>query len=260
MVVLALGVVSSALAFLAAHWFSEHKWDLLLWNVGYVIPLGAGLLGLAASSGLAAGMWVTGHRPGVRAFVLFGLQLVGAYVGYYYFQFRRLNPVGTVDAQGLPVTFWWFYDASTRAISTEKKDAVGLIGYAFRGLELAGFLAGGLIGAGLMALRPHCVPCARYRRTRVLGFVPAVEDVSAIVAQRADAPRLRQELATRGPASRWTEVRRLDERYLMRMIFCPRCLTGLLTAERLRGAFDQKHGSTVESHDVGTQVVRQLLL
>jgi hypothetical protein len=82
------------------------------------MPFGPFLVGLGASTGFIAGMWLTHLRPRKSTMVIVALALVAAYFAAEYLEFRRLNPVGTVDEDGLPVTFWWFYDASTRNIST----------------------------------------------------------------------------------------------------------------------------------------------
>jgi hypothetical protein len=90
-------------------------------------------------------------------------------------------------------------------------------------------------------------------------MVPDEQAVKAILAHRTDLTRLPQELATRGPASRFDEVRRLDERFVMRLLFCRPCRQGVLRVEKLAGPPEQKVGMTVESHPVDSMMVEQLL-
>jgi hypothetical protein len=216
LVVLALGLISTGITMFVVHRIAEHHFWVMGWYVGLVMPFGPFLIGLASSVGFLAGMWLTGHRNGTASVVAIAAALLGGYIGAHYVEFQRLNPPGTLDANGLPPTFWWFYDASTRAIYTSK-GPLGVFGYALRLLEI-----GGLLFGGLFALLP-------------------------------------QELATRGPASRFDEVRRLDERFVLRLLFCRGCRQGVLRVEKLAGPPDQKLGMTVESHPVDSMMVEQLL-
>lgn len=118
---------------------------------------------------------------------------------------------GTLDANGLPPTFWWFYDASTRAVYTSK-GPLGIFGYGLRFLELRGLVSG-------------------------------------------------------GPASRFDEIRRLDGRFVVRLLFCRGCrppTNASVSRSRLErieplNVFDQPIGLPVGDHDIEVGMNRRRL-
>jgi hypothetical protein len=174
------------------------------------------------------------------------------------FEFRRLNPGPVVDETGRAVGFWWFFDASTRSIAMRGKE-LGLVGYGYRALELVGFLAGGLGGPLAMSARSHCAGCNRYRRSRLLAMVPYQHDVDGILVHLGDAARMRDEITSRGPTEQHVEFRRLGERFILRLLFCPRCRAGSIVVEKLGGPAEQRSGLAIHTEPVGAELVTQLL-
>jgi hypothetical protein len=249
--VLACGLVTSAIALGLVQLVADHGTYLMGLHLAFVIPAGAMMIGLVASSGFMAGMWLSGRRADVASYVAVGLVLAAAYFGAHFVEYRRLNPDGEAG-------FWWFFDASTRAITMRGKE-LGAAGYLQRALELGGFVAGGLLGPLTMSNRPYCATCNRYRRGKLLAMVPYEHDVDGILQYATDAARLREQCEARGPASRHADFSRLGERFIVRLLFCPQCRAGAIVVEKLSGPPEQKSGLAIKSQPVDAELVAQLV-
>src|SRR5262245_40427991 len=76
---LALGLVSSVLTLLLVRWLAAHKLSLMSWYVGLVVPFGPCLVGLGASTGFIAGMWLANLRPNRATYAVVIVGLLAAY-------------------------------------------------------------------------------------------------------------------------------------------------------------------------------------
>jgi hypothetical protein len=258
LIVILLGLVTTALALAGVAFTAAHGTNLMGFHYVYVVPVGALLVGLVASSGFGAGAWIGGRRVDGWLFLVVAGTLLFGYFGAEYVEFRKLFSGELVDEQGIEIGFWSYFDLSTRAIHFGDKDALGAAGYLVRAVELVGFLAGGMGAPLALRARPYCQECRRYLRRKILAFVEPSE-VAPILAQRASAPAFRAELESRAPASRWSEIQRLPERNLLRLAYCAACSAGSIHVETLAGLPDQREGQLAQVLPLDIQVVRALL-
>ena len=84
--VILFGLATTAAA-LAGVWFAgQHDVNIMGWYANYVIPAGAILVGLAASSGYGLGSYVTGTKVSGRLLVMVLALLTASYFAAKYLQ------------------------------------------------------------------------------------------------------------------------------------------------------------------------------
>jgi hypothetical protein len=173
------GGITSALALTGVYFASVHGENIMGWYANYVIPAGALLVGLVASSGFGLSSWSTGTKITGKLLGLVILLLVASYFVAQYLGFRQLFASETIDGEP-PIGFWSYFDLATRAFhwaAKSDRDAAGepfgALGYAMRGLEIAGFALGGVLAPLALRKQPYCELCRRYKRTRRLGWIAA---------------------------------------------------------------------------------------
>jgi hypothetical protein len=195
--VLIAGLFTSALALLGVYLLDARTEDfhIMGWYANYVLPIGAIIVGIAASSGYGLASWFSGIKitRGLLWTVLV-LQLA-VYFGAQYIEFASLK---LVHKDNRPVGFIEYFDFAARSFAWKQKDgssgeALGVWGYAFRGLEILGFAAGGLIVPAVLRKAPYCQGCRRYMRTRRLAFIPASVPLKKV--KKSDAAGLAEHQA-----------------------------------------------------------------
>lgn len=253
------GLFTTALGLFAV-WFIQLRWGfgVMTWYADYVIPVGALVVGGVTASGYAIASWRSGAK--ISSLLLCGvLGLQGiSYFAAQYLAFRYLAAqVG--DTQ---TGFLQYLDVTTRAFAFEGEHGglgspLGTWGYAFRALEVAGFMAGGLVGPLLLRWLPFCEDCQQYMRTRreaefaaaLPGKRPKDPDPSwqaqrereeaAVFAHAKEISQRLLALAEKGDASRFEalraaeaprrrEVWRLWRRVAVDASVCRGCLRGSL--------------------------------
>ena len=168
--VLVAGGASTIVALVAVYLLEQVGFNAMGFYLDFVVPIGAIGVGLVASSGFALASWRSGTRISGALLVAVTAMLVAAYFLASYLEFRLLYPGGAQLRDGTPVGFWMYFDHFTRSIAFKDSqgqggDALGLLGYGVRALEIAGFAGGGvLIPFGLRKL-PYCDGCGLYMRT-----------------------------------------------------------------------------------------------
>ena len=186
--VLLAGLATTALALLAVYVvdLKTEDFHIMGWYANYVLPVGAVLVGVVASSGYGLSSWLTGIKITRHLlWVVVAFQLA-AYFTAQYIEFKNLR---LVHRSGQPVGFVEYYDFAARSFAWKQRDGkpgrpMGAWGYAFRSLEILGFVGGGLIVPVLLRKAPYCQICRRYMRTRNLGLLPA--SVPARKVKKAD--------------------------------------------------------------------------
>ncbi|HEX4084720.1 MAG TPA: hypothetical protein VHY22_07415 [Chthoniobacteraceae bacterium] len=157
----------------------------------YLLPVGAMLVGIVAGSGYGMAAWITGARiPRALLWVVILFQCA-AYFYAQYLVFERMHLV--YKDTGLPVGFFQYFDVAARSFAFKSSDgtsanAMGVWGYAFRFLEVAGFAAAGVIIPLFVRGIPYCESCQRYMRRKVATALPA--SVPARKIKKSDAAAL----------------------------------------------------------------------
>jgi len=175
--VLCAGLATSMLALLGVFLLGRaaDDWHIMGWYANYVIPAGAILVGLVASSGYGVASWRTGLKMtrGLLGVVL--LLQVLVYFAAQHIEYQQLQPT---HRDGSPVSFVEYYDWTARSFAWKESNGstgspLGAWGYLFMGLQLVGFCAGSLIVPAFLWRAPYCQKCQVYMRTRRLATIPA---------------------------------------------------------------------------------------
>lgn len=179
--------------------------NVMGWHANYVLPVGALLVGLVASSGYGIASWVTGLK--IRRGLLWTILLlqVLAYFGAQYVAFASRGPLflrGTTHR----LTFPEYFDLVTRSFTWKEENStptpvrgkesqpLGGWGYLFVGLEILGFAGGSLIVPAVLMKHPYCELCQIYMKRKGLAVIPASvkarkvkkKDIAAMEAYTAE--------------------------------------------------------------------------
>jgi len=290
--VLFYGLASTALALFGVYLLDRTTTDfhIMGWYANYVLPIGALIVGIVASSGYGLASWFSGIKitRGLLWLVL-GLQFL-AYFAAQYIEFKSLHLVHKTT--GAPVGFFEYYDLVARSFAWQEHTGqtgqpLGIWGYAFRGLEVLGFAAGGLIIPAIMRKVPYCQSCQRYMRTQQIALFPGSvrarkvkkSDVAAKSAYEAE-----QQQAFEQGKQTWESLRRLaadaqapefrdkllelqigkkaaaklPQRFSLKVVRCKRCATGWLHVHLLTGQGKQLKQTEFARLDIHPDFVRSV--
>jgi len=290
--VLISGLLTTALALFGVYLLDARTEDfhIMGWYANYILPVGALLVGLVAASGYGLASWLSGIKI-TRGLLWTVLVLqVAAYFAAQYIEFKNLK---LFHRDGRPVGFLEYFDFAARSFAWKQKDGsmgkpMGAWGYAFRGLEVAGFVLGGLLVPIALRKAPYCQSCRRYMRTRELGLFPA--SVPARKVKKSDAVALaayqsEQEQAFEAGKGVWETLRQLAEtnqsadfqqkladlqpgkkaaaklprRFGLQLVSCPRCRSGWLNARLFTGQGREVKQADFARADLHPEFVRALL-
>jgi hypothetical protein len=279
--VLVSGLATTALALLGVYLLDARTEDfhIMGWYANYILPIGAVIVGVVASSGYGLASWFSGIKiTRSLLWLILALQLA-AYFAAQYIEFKGRHLVHIRD--GTPVGFVEYFDAAARSFAWQQKDGspgepMGMWGYAFRGLEILGFAAGGLIVPLVLRKQPYCQTCRRYMRTRQLGLVPASvpvkkvkkSDIAGAAAHEAEqqqafdrgkqtiemlqqhaasakAADFQKILAELHPGKK--EAAKLPGRFGLELVHCKRCYAGQFVVKLLLG-----QGKNIQQTDFGS--------
>ena len=259
--VIQTGLVTTAIALAIVYWLS-HKTEFnpMGFYVKLILPLGAIAVGALAGLGYGLASRWTGAKIGRGLLITVCALLVAAYFVAQYIEFRDLDLM--YEDTGERVAFIdYFHIVTINMTFTSSRsgsapgEPLGLWGYAFRALEIGGFVLGGLIAPLVMMSKPYCEPCQRYQTTKELGVVPTTPANAATdattspeaVAEEAAAwhERLRS-MAEAGDAAGFRaaiapyageqkSINKMPTRTRLRLIYCKGCASGKLEGAVLSG-------------------------
>jgi hypothetical protein len=291
--VLLAGLATTALTLLGVYLLDTKADDFNIMGLyaNYVIPAGAIIVGLAAASGYGLTSWFTGVR--ITRYLLWIVVLLqfAAYFAAQYIEFANLHLVHR--ATGEPVGFFEYYDAAARTFAWRQHDGtmgqpLGAWGYFFRGLEVLGFVLGGLIVPLVLRKAPYCPDCQLYMKTRQLGLVPAsvparkvkksdeagkaayeAEQQKAFDGGKQTVEAIQQFAAGNNTAEFRTKVDalqlekkqagKLPSRFSLSLIHCKRCYGGRLVTKLLIGQGKQMKRTDFASADLHSEFVRSVV-
>jgi hypothetical protein len=231
--------------------FSFYTW--IFW---FVIPAGALLSGLIASTGYYCGARLFNHRPSRGLLLNILLVAVGCfflihYLGYYYLNvdgipLRTRVTFGSYLQMVLEHTSLSFRVHGSVIGSTRE---LGTWGYAYALLQIFGFAAGGFIVYILLLEHPFCAHCERYlkRVDKVQRFCESTDLLNNYIEQVRplfEGRRLTEALAKHDGFGDAAESRTKPLRAVLSNWQCPRCAQNVL-----RLAFSKRQGNNwMEMH------------
>ncbi len=290
--VLLCGLGTTAFALFGVYALDQAATDfhIMGWYANYILPVGAVLVGVVASSGYGLASWLSGVKitKGLLWTVL-GLQLL-AYFAAQYIEFKSLHLIHR--ATGAPVGFLEYYDFVARSFAWrhdhgQAGQPLGAWGYAFRVLEVAGFVGGGLILPALMRKVPYCQACQRYMSTREIAVIPGSvaarkvkkSDLAAVSAYEAEqeqafesgkqtweslrqwalaarAAEFRAKLAELDPGQK--AAGKLPRRLSLKVVRCKRCASGWIDVRVVSGQGKQLKQAEFARLELSPEFVRSV--
>lgn len=209
--VIVAGFITSTLTMALVALFAWHtSFDPMGLYMMFVIPVGAVFVGIAAGSGYGLMSWITGARIGGGILVTVLVLQFGSYWVAQNIEYRSVMSQPNRD-----VSFFEYYDTVTRSFTftafggyeDDPAEPLGKWGYAFRALDIIGFMGGGLIAPIFLATMPYCQRCQVYMRKKSLTRFPAGLDAKSTrklaKAKPQDAPLKDQADQLRHDARQW---------------------------------------------------------
>jgi hypothetical protein len=243
-IVVACGAATTLVALAVVYYAAHHGFNIMGWYYYYVLPVGALAVGALAASGYGIAAWFTGLKMSKRFMWSVVGQLAASYLIAQYEEYQQMVPNGEIG-------FWAWYDLVARSFNFGH-DPLGSAGYFFRLLEVAGFVAGGLLVPVALAKKPYCDPCRTYRRSKVIGWLPwlgptaGFDDVRVLfdTAATGEPTAFTTELQQRTHAH--DRVRRDRTKIALVLSRCPRCAGGHIVANT-----HERHGRNVRITKMG---------
>jgi len=274
---------------LISHYGDE---NVMGWYANYVIPAGAVLVGLVASSGYGLASWLTGVKIRRKLLLTIVLLQILAYFAAQYVEFASMGPL-VEKSTGKVLTFPRYYHLNAVNFAWQKDDGkpgepMGEAGYFFRLLEIVGFVGGSLIVPGVLMKAPYCELCQVYMKKKPLAVLPACTtrkakkkdpaDVAALQAQQsalldsatrqmahlaelceaADAEAFRQNIQTLDAGSK--QAAKLPRRATVDLIHCRGCGTGYLQPAMETGKGNRVERVELSKTHVGRDFVKAVLV
>lgn len=161
------------------------------WYANYVIPAGAILVGLVASSGYALMAWWLGVKVRRHLLATIAVLLLASYFVAEYVGFRARGPFGVPvgqrmvnlpggGQQAVPVYrrmgFWEYFHSKAvnwtwkKKYDSDRETPLGAAGYFFVLLGILGFCGAGLIAPLGVSFAAYCDLCERYMRRKSIAL------------------------------------------------------------------------------------------
>ena len=185
--VIGAGLLTSIVTLVVVYLLGKNSFNVMGFYLWFIVPIGAGFAGAVAGSGYGIAARLLGVRVVTLALVAIGVaQLLfyfGAKYAEYMFVFDSLRAnaefmaataVNPEAAAILDMSFFSYFDFNTRSFAfDEESSGFGAFGYAFRALEIAGFVGGGIIPIVTQKGAAYCDACEQYMKTVRVATFPA---------------------------------------------------------------------------------------
>jgi hypothetical protein len=264
--VIVCGVATSAVALLGVFLLSVFADENIMgWYANYVIPAGALIVGLLASSGYALAAWISGRKIGGGLLVTILCLQILAYFAAQYVEFLDRGPFLSRTGPGR-MGFLEYYDVTTRAFAWKSSSGsgsgapLGGFGYLLRVGEILGFSLGALLIPMALWGVPYCELCERYMKTKKLAVLPADTEDAAEVARLAgarDCDGFTQRL--RGHQANQKANNKLPRRISVSLIHCRQCSGGQLRLMLEEGSGQQVKMTLVGAVTLDPEFVRDVV-
>lgn len=189
------GVATSALTLWGVNLALQHDVNILGWYVNAIFPVGALLIGIASGAGYALASYYFNIKLS-KAFV-FGMITTGL---LDYAAAQYLNYTGLLESHHASSDMYSFFQflrdqcenmtfQSSR--SSGSPTELGMFGYFFKALEIAGFAGGTMIPSAALFAMPYCRGCQLYLKNHQVGFMSS----AVTKKQLFDTPRKERKAA-----------------------------------------------------------------
>lgn len=289
--IMAAGMVTTALALLGVYLLSNVAGDfnIMGWYALFIVPAGAILVGIAAGSGYGLVSWLMGRKVNGSLLAIILALLVIGYGSAQYVEFTGMQKEYPALRQ---ISFFQYYDATTRSMtfslsrSKTSTGELGILGYLFRFLELAGFAVGGLVIPLMLKSKAYCERCGVYMRKKDIWWLAAAvpnrkipkKDAGALnayveemksafengmnasqllikAAQERNVPAFQEIIARALPVK---EAQKLEHRIEVRLNTCPRCADGIFVATLNSGHGDKSRSEKIAGQPVDSGFTRSI--
>jgi TPR repeat protein len=192
----------------------------------FIIPIGAALSGMAASSGYLVGAEFLNHR--LHRF--FAINIIGVSVAtYFLLNYMRYE---TMTVNGQPVHYALSFAKYLDLVIQNRQISLlgaasfgrpGSFGYVLTAIQIFGFAAGGLIVYGKVASQLFCERCQRYLLLKAsqIGYGPNM--IGQVHRQALDLLKSGQDRAARELISRLPSAPAAPYQVALRLWRCPSC-------------------------------------
>ena len=152
--------------------YNSYGFDLSSFSFWFIIPLGALLAGMAASSGYYFSAKLTNTMPSRRIMVNMVVIAAGAWLSLLWLKYTGMTFEDGSRVRDT-VDFWTWFKVTTENMSLNIRSRggsgfetgeLGSWGYVRQVIQFAGFAVGGLAVYGLLQDAPTCVNCSRYTK------------------------------------------------------------------------------------------------
>jgi hypothetical protein len=229
------------------------------WSIDYVLPAGAILSGFAASAGYYLGARCFDYRPTWRILLSMVAVSVGTFFLVHWLTFRFLQVEGRPLSEQIPFFAyldWLFRHQSLRSLVESGSRPIttgelGVWGYFFACLQVAGFALGGVCVFLRLAAIPYCEKCSRYfsagsKQERFTNDPYAFASLLKEVAAAFDAGRLRDAIARHTSSEESKPARKCRFKSTLDLCRCSACGTyrlGFSAHERFGDAWKRIKGA-----------------
>ena len=290
--VIQAGIFTTVITLLGVYLLDRFSDDfhVMGWYANYILPVGALLVGAAASSGYGIASWFTGVKISRSLlWIVFALQFF-AYFAAQYIEFKGLHLVHSQSQKA--VGFFEYFDWQARSFAWQEHNGsagepLGMWGYFFRGLEILGFAAGGLIAPAILRKAPYCEACQLYMRRNQIALIPASIAFKKIkkkeIEKQAEHNEAQKEALERGKTT-WNQLAdfartnkysefnpllaelkphrkaaaKLPIRIGVHIVNCQRCRSGFLSSMLVIGQGNRIETRTMENVVLNPDFVMQL--
>jgi len=264
--VIVCGVATSAAALLGVYLLKVlANENIMGLYANYVLPAGALLVGLLASSGYALAAWFSGRRISGRLLLTILCLQILAYFAAQYVEFRTHGLIQSMTGSG-PMGFLEYFDLTTRAFAWKKTSGLGAgeplgsFGYLVRFGEILGFSLGTLALPAVLGRVPYCELCERYKKTRKLAVLPAETEAVEEVTRLASAKDIDgfSQCVQRHQANKKAN-NKLPRRISVSLIHCQQCSGGQLQLMLGEGSGQQARATLLSVVPLDPEFVRDVV-
>ncbi len=229
------------------------------WSLDYVLPAGAILSGLAASAGYYLGARCFDYRPTWRILLSMIAVSVGTFFLVHWLTFRFLQVEGRPLSEQISFFAyldWLFRHQSLRPLVESSSHPMatgelGVWGYFFAVLQIAGFALGGVCVFLRLAAIPYCEKCSRYfsagsKQERFTADPYAFASLLKEVAAAFDAGRLQDAIVRHTASEESKPARKCRFKSALDLCRCSGCGTyrlGFSAHERFGNAWKRIKGA-----------------